>query len=167
MTLAASGDSGVDGADGDSRTIIDDDYDGATIKDRATMGMVRVGTHNVLVVDDDDMIREVAKVALESVAGWQVTTAHNGEEARRLASQQHLDLVLLDVMMPALDGPSTAALLRADSMTRELPVIFLTAKTSMTAEQLDRPNLLGVISKPFDPMSLADQIKRIAGWTGE
>lgn len=127
-----------------------------------------MSARNVLVVDDDDMIREVAKVALESVAGWQVITAHNGDEARRLASQQRFDLVLLDVMMPALDGPSTAALLCADSMTRELPVIFLTAKTQMTAEQLDRaPNLLGVIRKPFDPMSLADQIKRIAGWTGE
>lgn len=123
---------------------------------------------SVLVVDDDDMIREVAKVALESVAGWQVSTASNGEEARRLASRQRLDLVLLDVMMPMLDGPSTAALLRADNATRDLPVVFLTAKTPMTAEHLDRiPNLLGVIGKPFDPMSLADQIKRIAGWTDE
>lgn len=124
-----------------------------------------MSSRKVLVVDDDDMIREVAKVALESVAGWQVSTARNGEEARRLAGQQRLDLVLLDVMMPALDGPSTAALLRADPTTRELPVIFLTAKTPLTTEQLGRaPNLLGVISKPFDPMSLADEINRIAGW---
>ena len=127
--------------------------------------MIWVSSRTVLVVDDDDMIREVAKIALESIAGWQVSTARNGEEARQLASRQHLDLVLLDVMMPALDGPSTAALLSADSVTRELPVIFLTAKSPMTTEQLDRiPNLLGVIRKPFDPMSLADQIKRIAGW---
>ena len=124
-----------------------------------------VKSRRVLVVDDDDMIREVAKVALESVAGWQVSTACSGEEARRLAGQQPLDLVLLDVMMPALDGPSTAVLLRADPATRELPVIFLTAKSSLATEQLGRAaNLLGVISKPFDPMSLADQINRIAGW---
>ena len=127
--------------------------------------MIWVSSRTVLVVDDDDMIREVAKIALESIAGWQVSTARNGEEARQLASRQRLDLVVLDVMMPALDGPSTAALLSADSVTRELPVIFLTAKSPMTTEQLDRiPNLLGVIRKPFDPMSLADQIKRIAGW---
>lgn len=129
------------------------------------MRMIWVSSRTVLVVDDDDMIREVAKIALESIAGWQVSTARNGEEARQLASRQRLDLVVLDVMMPALDGPSTAALLSADSVTRELPVIFLTAKSPMTTEQLDRiPNLLGVIRKPFDPMSLADQIKRIAGW---
>lgn len=125
-----------------------------------------MNSRTVLVVDDDDMIREVAKVALESVAGWRVSTARSGEEAHRLAGQQRPDLVLLDVMMPALDGPSTAALLRADPATRELPVIFLTAKTPMTAEQLGRAsNLLGVITKPFDPMSLADEIKRIAGWS--
>lgn len=122
-------------------------------------------SRRVLVVDDDTMIREVARVALESVAGWQVSTASNGAEATRRVSQEHPDVVLLDVMMPALDGPSTAALLHADPATRDVPVIFLTAKAHWTAEQFDRaPNLLGVIGKPFDPMSLADQINRIAGW---
>lgn len=127
-----------------------------------------MSSRRVLVVDDDDMIREVAKVALESVAGWQVSTARNGEEARRVACQQRPDLVLLDVMMPALDGPSTAALLRADPATQELPVIFLTAKMQLATDQWGRPpNLVGVISKPFDPMSLADEINRIVGWTSE
>jgi len=159
VTLAASG----------------DDYDGATIRTgcRAAPGIGDdedglVSSRKVLVVDDDDMIREVAKIALESVAGWQVSTARNGEEARRVACQQRLDLVLLDVMMPSLDGPSTAALLRLDPTTRELPVIFLTAKTPLATDQLGRlPNLLGVINKPFDPMSLADEINRIAGWNSE
>ena len=68
----------------------------------------------VLVVDDDDIIREVAKLALEVVGGWQVSTATNGQEAGRLASLDRPDVVLLDVMMPALDGPGTAALLRED-----------------------------------------------------
>lgn len=121
----------------------------------------------VLVVDDDDIIREVARMALELVGGWQVSTATNGDEAGRVASAEQPDLVLMDVMMPTLDGPSTAAMLRVDPVTREVPVIFLTAKAPLTREQLDSvPNVLGVITKPFDPMSLSAQINRLAGWDG-
>jgi CheY-like chemotaxis protein len=124
-----------------------------------------VKPRKVLVVDDDDIIREVAKVALEVVGGWQVSTAGNGDEAGRLAAADQPDLVLLDVMMPALDGPSTAALLRADPATSEVPVIYLTAKSPLTDEQLGSvPNLVGVITKPFDPMVLAAEIQRLAGW---
>lgn len=119
----------------------------------------------VLVVDDDDIIREVAKVALEVVGGWQVSTATSGTEASRVAADVQPDVVLLDVMMPALDGPSTAALLREDPRTRDLPVIFLTAKSTVADEGLEAvPNLVGVIGKPFDPMSLADEINRLVGW---
>jgi CheY-like chemotaxis protein len=123
-----------------------------------------VKPRKVLVVDDDDIIREVAKVALEVVGGWQVSTAASGEEAGRLASTDRPDVVLLDVMMPGLDGPSTAALLHEDSLTRDVPVIFLTAKTSLTDQPGALPNLVGVITKPFDPMSLAAEINRIVGW---
>lgn len=124
-----------------------------------------VRPRKVLVVDDDDIIREVARAALELVGGWQVSTATNGDEAGRLASANQPDLVLLDVMMPTLDGPSTAALLRADPITADVPVIFLTAKTAMTDKQLEAvPNLIGVITKPFDPMSLSAEINRLAGW---
>ncbi len=130
-----------------------------------TMKAVAVLPRKVLVVDDDDIIREVAKLALEVVGGWQVSTATNGQEAGRLASLDRPDVVLLDVMMPALDGPGTAALLREDPATRAVPVIFLTAKTPLGEEQLaSEPNVVGVISKPFDPMALAQQIKRLTGW---
>jgi CheY-like chemotaxis protein len=126
---------------------------------------VGVLPRKVLVVDDDDIIREVAKLALEVVGGWQVTTATNGHEASRMASQDRPDVVLLDVMMPSLDGPGTAALLLEDPVTREVPVIFLTAKTPLSDEGLESvPNLVGVISKPFDPMALAQQINRLTGW---
>ena len=129
------------------------------------MEMVWVKPRKVLVVDDDDIIREVAKVALEVVGGWQVDTAVSGDEAGRLAATDPPDVVLLDVMMPSIDGPSTAALLRADPLTRDVPVIFLTAKTPLTDDQLAAvPNLVGVISKPFDPMDLAAEIRRLAGW---
>ena len=119
----------------------------------------------VLVVDDDDVIREVAKVALEVVGGWQVSTATSGDEAGRLAVTEHPDVVLLDVMMPGLDGPSTAVLLSGDPATREVPVIFLTAKAPLTDDQISAtPNLVGVITKPFDPMSLARQVCSLVGW---
>lgn len=116
-------------------------------------------------MDDDDIIREVARVALEVVGGWQVSTAPSGDQAGRMAALEPPDVVLLDVMMPAMDGPSTAALLQQLPVTREVPVIFLTAKTPLTAEQLAAvPNLMGVITKPFDPMSLGAQISRLLGW---
>lgn len=119
----------------------------------------------VLVVDDDDVIREVAKMALEVVGGWLVSTAGSGEEANRMAAAERPDVVLLDVMMPGLDGPSTAVLLSGDPATRDVPVIYLTAKSPLTDDQIGAaPNLVGVIAKPFDPMSLATQISRLAGW---
>lgn len=127
--------------------------------------MTQVKPRRVLVVDDDDIIREVAKLALEVVGGWQVVTATSGDEAGRLAAADQPDVVLLDVMMPALDGPSTAALLSADPATSAVPVIFLTAKSPLTDERLGAlPNLVGVITKPFDPMSLATEIRQLTGW---
>lgn len=120
----------------------------------------------MLVVDDDDMIREVARVALEVVGGWQVRTASGGLEGYELAVAEPPDLVLLDVMMPGLDGPGTAALLASNPITWHLPVIFVTAKTTLRADQLARaPKLAGVITKPFDPMSLAQQVARLVGWS--
>lgn len=122
-------------------------------------------SRKVLVVDDDDVIREVAKLALEVVGGWQVSTAANGVDAGHAAELDPPDVVLLDVMMPGLDGPGTAALLQANRVTREVPVIFMTAKTALADTGLESvPNAVGVISKPFDPMALAQQINQLTGW---
>lgn len=123
-------------------------------------------SRKVLVVDDDDIIREVAKLALEVVGGWQVSTASNGVDAGHTAERDRPDVVLLDVMMPGLDGPGTAALLHANELTRAVPVIFMTAKTPLADTGLESiPNAVGVIAKPFDPMSLTAEINRLAGWT--
>ncbi len=123
-------------------------------------------TRKVLVVDDDDVIREVAKVALEVVGGWQVISVGNGADAQEIARSEQPDVVLLDVMMPGMDGPRTAASLHDDPATRAIPVVFLTAKladpdTMNTSER----NLAGIIAKPFDPMTLAAEISRLLGWT--
>ena len=122
----------------------------------------------VLIVDDDPLLREVAQSALELVGGWEVHTAQSGVQAQQRAQTEHPDAILLDVMMPGVDGPSTVAALRADPATRDIPIIFLTAK--MPSEDLDewRPlRLAGVIPKPFDPMTLASDMAALLGWAAE
>ena len=117
-----------------------------------------------MVVDDDDSIREVAEMTLQLLAGWQVTTAGAGSEALELLRELRPDAVLMDVMMPGLDGPSTVLSLRADPATADLPVIMLTAK-DISADRRRELGLSGVLSKPFDPLTLPDEISRILGWT--
>jgi CheY-like chemotaxis protein len=117
------------------------------------------------VVDDDPLLREVAQAALQLVGGWQVSTAQSGPQAQLQALAEHPDAILLDVMMPGVDGPSTVAALRADPATRDIPVIFLTAK--MPSEDLEEwrsLRLAGVIPKPFDPMTLASDMAALLGW---
>jgi CheY-like chemotaxis protein len=123
-------------------------------------------TRTVLVVDDDDVIREVAKVALEIVGGWRVLVARSGTEAQQVARSQTPDAVLLDVMMPGMDGPRTAEALQRDPDTRQIPVVFLTAKLSdPDSLNLRNGSSVGVIAKPFDPMTLATEIAELLGWT--
>ena len=122
-------------------------------------------TRRVLVVDDDPLLREVAQAALQLVGGWQVSTAQSGPQAQLQALAEHPDAILLDVMMPGVDGPSTVAALRADPATQDIPVIFLTAK--MPSEDLEEwrsLRLAGVIPKPFDPMTLAGDMAALLGW---
>ena len=116
----------------------------------------------VLVVDDDELLREVAKASLELVAGWSVSTAASGAEAQRKARAEHPDAIMLDVMMPGQDGPTTFAQLREDAATSDIPVIFLTAKNHTEGWNGNDP--AGVIGKPFDAMRLAAQVSRLLGW---
>ncbi len=82
----------------------------------------------VLVIDDEDDTREVAKISLEMVGGWEVLSARSGAEGLALAEDQKPDAILLDVMMPDMDGPTTFQKLRGQEATRDIPVIMLTAK---------------------------------------
>ncbi len=119
----------------------------------------------VLIVDDEDDIREVARMALEVIGGWITHTASSGDEARQLAATIRPDVVLLDVMMPGLDGPATLARLRDDPATRTIPVVFLTAKTQASdLVALEALGARGVLSKPFDPLTLADSIADLMEW---
>ncbi|MEQ8604786.1 MAG: response regulator [Marivibrio sp.] len=118
----------------------------------------------ILYVEDEDDIREVAKLALEAVGGFVVKLCANGERALAEAEAFKPDLILLDVMMPGMDGPTTLQRLRASPGLETTPVIFMTAKVQPSeVAHFKSLGALDVIPKPFDPMRLADQIRAIAG----
>ena len=113
----------------------------------------------ILIIDDEDDIREIAQVSLEVVGGWEVLTARSGDEGVAKAKVDRPDAILLDVMMPDKDGPTTYQELQSQEETRDIPVIFLTAKVQAADHRrFDELGVAGVISKPFDPMTLPQQI---------
>jgi two-component system, OmpR family, alkaline phosphatase synthesis response regulator PhoP len=121
--------------------------------------------HSILIVDDEYDIRSVAELALQSVGGWQVTTAASGSEGLTKAEQNSPDAILLDVMMPEMDGIAVFQALKANPMTRSIPVIFLTAKVQPADQRrFYELGVTGVITKPFKAMLLPSQIAQILGW---
>jgi CheY-like chemotaxis protein len=118
----------------------------------------------VLFVDDDADIRRVARVALAVVGGLDVTVVGSASEALAIAQVDPPSLILMDVMMPHLDGVAALAILLADPTLRHIPVVFLTARVQPgeVAEYL-RQGAVGVIHKPFDPMTLAEEVRRFLG----
>jgi CheY-like chemotaxis protein len=119
----------------------------------------------ILVIDDEDDIREVAKLSLEMVGGWEVLVARSGAEGLATARSETPDAILLDVMMPEMDGPTTFRKLQEDPVTQKIPVILMTAKVQAADRQ--RFKNLGVtslIAKPFDPMQLASQVSAALDW---
>lgn len=125
--------------------------------------MATTPIEKILVVDDEADIRLIAEISLRDVGGFEVTLAESGPEGIRLAGSEQPDLILLDMMMPQLDGMATLDILRADAATKDIPVIFLTAKVQRheIATYL-AAGAQGVITKPFDPMELPDEVRRIA-----
>ena len=116
----------------------------------------------VLLIDDEDDIRQVAQLSLELVGKWEVLAATSGAEGLHLAAQSQPDAILLDVMMPAMDGRATFRHLQADPSTRDIPVILLTAKVHLHEEQA--LHVVTIIPKPFDPLKLPGQIASALGW---
>jgi CheY-like chemotaxis protein len=118
----------------------------------------------ILIIDDEDDIRRISRLALGRVGGMEVVEAPSGKEGIAKAVVESPDAILLDVMMPEQDGPETLGLLKADPRTAHIPVIFLTAKAM--ASEVDRLRALGakgVLTKPFDPMALAANVSAILG----
>ena len=119
----------------------------------------------LLVIDDDRDIREVAKVTLELVGGFTVLTAESGSRGLLVAQEVKPDAIILDLMMPEMDGQETLAQLKRDPGTACIPVIMLTAKVRAQKQDLvHRGNAAGILLKPFDPMLLSRQVCEILGW---
>ena len=122
---------------------------------------------HALIVDDDEDIREVARLSLELIGGWTVSEAKGGAEGIEQARTLSPDVILLDVMMPEFDGVETLRGLSTDPATRQIPVIFLTAKAQIgERRRLKEAGACGLIAKPFDPMKLAHDVEMILSTKG-
>ena len=114
---------------------------------------------NILLIEDDPDVRTIATIALVDLGGFALTACASGAEALGLVERIKPQLILLDVMMPDMDGPMTLAALRLDPQP---PVVFMTAKVQpQETERYLRLGVAGVIAKPFDPVSLADQLREM------
>jgi CheY-like chemotaxis protein len=119
----------------------------------------------ILVIDDEDDIREVTVLTLETVAGWHVISAPSGAQGIQRASLEQPDAILLDVMMPDIDGPTTFQILKENGNTAHIPILLLTAKVQGSdRRKLDALGAAAILAKPFDPLTLADQISGVLGW---
>lgn len=121
---------------------------------------------SILIVDDEADVRAIAQLGLEMGAGWNVLTASCGSEALTIAANQQPDAILLDMMMPEMDGCATLQQLKANPATKIIPVILVTAKT----QQADREifanlNVAAVFAKPFRPLKLSAEISSALGWS--
>lgn len=115
-----------------------------------------------MLVDDEPDIRTIGEMSLSAVGGWEVTSVASGVEALEVAAASAPDLILLDVMMPELDGPATLQKLRDVPQLAHVPIVFLTAKVQRReVERYLELGAAGVIAKPFDPMTLPDQLRRL------
>ena len=122
-------------------------------------------TKRVLIVDDDIGIRRIVELSLNSIAKWDVLSASSGAEGVAIAQTELPDAILLDVMMPGMDGIETFIEMQANPSTKPIPIILLTAKTKVSEQQqFNNIAIAGVITKPFKAPQLADQIRSILNW---
>jgi CheY-like chemotaxis protein len=119
----------------------------------------------ILIIDDEDDIREVAALSLEATAGWTILTASSGAAGIELATAEQPDAILMDVMMPGVDGPTTFGHMQQIPAISHIPVLLLTAKVQgVDQRRFAGLGLAGILFKPFDPLTLAQQISDALGW---
>ena len=119
----------------------------------------------VLIIDDEDDIREVAALSLEATVGWEILTACSGREGIAVAAREKPDAILMDVMMPEMDGPTTFKQMQQTPEVVGIPVVLLTAKVQgVDQRRFAGLGVAAVLFKPFDPLTLASQISEVLGW---
>ena len=120
----------------------------------------------ILIVDDEESIQKVVSLSLKMEASWASIRASSGAEAIRQAEKQQPDAILLDVMMPDMDGIVTFEALSKNPKTKAIPVVLLTAKTQASEKRLFQEiGVAGVITKPFDPLALASKVAQLLEWS--
>ena len=124
--------------------------------------MVVKSLERILYVEDEPDIRAVARLALEAVGGFKVCICDSGKAALEAVQAFNPDLILLDVMMPGMDGPSTLSALRELPDQQETPIVFMTAKVQAAeVVRYQQQGAIDVIAKPFDPMTLSTTVRDI------
>lgn len=119
----------------------------------------------ILIIDDEEDIRLIAEISLRLTEAWEVVTAESATAGLTIAREWIPDAILLDVMMPDMNGPTAVEQLQTDPSTARIPVVLLTAKV----QPADRQRYLqigvrGVIAKPFDPLTLGASMRELLGW---
>ncbi|KOP26969.1 chemotaxis protein CheY [Hapalosiphon sp. MRB220] len=120
---------------------------------------------SILLIDDEKHLSTVIQACLEKLGGWIVLKASSGSEGLRKANTEQPDAILLDIMMPDIDGVTLLQKLQESPTTQSIPVILLTAKVQKNNyKQYSQLPIIGVIAKPFDPLTLAEQVAKALKW---
>lgn len=120
---------------------------------------------SILVIDDDNSMREIIQASLEITAGLRVILARSSDEGLAKAAIDQPDAILLDLMLPQMDGLTVLQMLRSNPLTQHIPIVLITAKArSLPRQQLAELDIQGTIAKPFKPAKLAEQLQKILGW---
>lgn len=124
-----------------------------------------MGAKRVLIIDDDPGIRQIVKISLKAIIGWDVLMAASGIEGLEIAILEQPDAILLDVMMPDMDGITTFQHMQANAVLKSIPTIWLTAKSQPNEQdQLTDLPSAGFITKPFKSSELVRQIQDLLNW---
>ena len=124
-----------------------------------------MSTKRILIIDDDETIQTVVQFGIKLAAGWEVLTAGSGVQGIQTAQVENPDVILLDIIMPDMDGIATFKALQSHTETKHIPVILLTAKAQAAEkQQFNHLGVRGVITKPFNSLHLPEQIARILHW---
>ncbi|WP_245927376.1 response regulator [Aphanothece hegewaldii] len=118
----------------------------------------------ILIVDDEEDVRAITVMGLEMSVNWRILSASSGKDALKMAKEHQPDVILLDWMMPDMDGRTTLQHLKKNPLTQTIPVILVTAKEQDSVFNSENLEIAAMISKPFRPLKLAEQIKEALQW---